>query len=79
MITNHDRFYELIYKVFNTQDGAELLTLLKQHYLEAPCSNFKMPDYYAYFRDGENNVIRKFILVINQIKQQLNNSRGENE
>ena len=49
----------LIFKIFHvSDDGKKLLELLKQKYCFSPCVDVNKPDWYVYFRDGENNMIR---------------------
>ena len=64
------RLMELLHGVFvGTPLGKELLELLIQRYLYMPCAHEKMPDWYAYYRDGENNVIRTIMSLIEQFNQ----------
>lgn len=59
------RLLELTHELFGVNPlGKELLELLKSRYLHRSCSDVNLPDWYAYFRDGENNVIRAFIAAI---------------
>lgn len=70
------RLMELIHGVFvGNPLGKELLDLLIQRYLYLPCANEKMPDWYAYYRDGENNVIRTFMRSIEQFEQIQRNKK----
>lgn len=65
-----ERFKSLIYTIFvHSPDGRELLNLMKEIYLQQPCSHPDRPDWFAYFRDGENHVIRT-ILQICEYKNQ---------
>lgn len=52
-----------VYHVFNTEAGKILLKHFDE-YLKAPVANPAKSPYYAYFREGENNIIRQMLNCI---------------
>jgi hypothetical protein len=67
---NTFRLFQLLHSVFTSSpQGKELLDLLIKRYLYAPCAHQNAPEWFAYFRDGENNVIRSFMRSIEQFNQ----------
>ena len=58
-------FSELCYEVFykNTY-GAQLLTLLENRYFRSPVANPNREPSFAYFNEGQNEMIRSFTMGI---------------
>lgn len=54
-----------IFKVFNTDDGKDLLKIWEKEYFYSPSFNPKEHDKYIYIREGQNNFLRKILTDIN--------------
>lgn len=52
----------IVYSVFNTDSGRELLKLLKYYFIEAPVSPLNLSPRYADQREGANEFIRNAIM-----------------
>ena len=64
---------ELTYEVFEGNNlGKKLLEKLKEFYFYTPVAPHSMSSNYAYFREGENNVIRTFenLIFIHKMKEE---------
>ncbi len=58
-------FSELCYEVFyNNQLGAQLLALLENKYFRSPVANPAREPSWAYFNEGQNEMIRSFTMGI---------------
>ena len=62
----YDSMCRSIYHTFNTDSGKMLLELLSEQFLKSPVANPGKSPYYAYFREGENNIIRQFMNCIKE-------------
>jgi hypothetical protein len=59
-------FSELCYEVFyKTQHGAQLLALLENRYFRSPVAHPNREPSFAYFNEGQNEMIRSFTMGIN--------------
>lgn len=54
------RFNALCFKVFTTEDGKSLLKELHNTMLIAPVARPDKEIYFAYWREGQNDMIRRF-------------------
>lgn len=58
-------FSELCYEVFyKNQAGAKLLALLENRYFRSPVANPSREPSWAYFNEGQNEMIRSFTMGI---------------
>lgn len=58
-------FSELCYEVFyKNQHGAQLLALLENKYFRSPVANPSREPSWAYFNEGQNEMIRSFTMGI---------------
>lgn len=64
------KFDQLVCEVFTTIPGKELLQLLIDQFLHTCVASPKDPASYAYFREGQNDLIRRFLNIINKKQQQ---------
>ena len=67
----NDRFLQLCYNVFEDYDqGRELLAIFKESLIEmAPVADPSKDANHAFFREGQNHVIRSIIANIETYKQ----------
>lgn len=65
-----NKFDQLTSKVFETDIGKELLQLLTDQFLHAAVADPQNPASYAYWREGQNSLIRRFLTAINKKQQQ---------
>ena len=58
-------FSQLCYEVFyKNQEGAKLLALLENKYFRSPVANPSREPSWAYFNEGQNELIRSFTMGI---------------
>ncbi len=58
-------FSQLCYEVFyKNQEGAKLLALLENKYFRSPVANPSREPSWAYFNEGQNEMIRSFTMGI---------------
>ncbi len=75
-LTQHEkRFCSLCHQVFGTPQGIEVMKYLDDRY-EQPVARPNLNSNFAYYREGENNLIR---WIRTSIKQHIINSRGKND
>ena len=65
-----NKFDQLAWSVFTTPQGKELLTLLTDQFLHASVANPNDSAAIAYWREGQNSLIRRILNVINKKQQQ---------
>lgn len=76
MNENEKRFNSLCFSIFNTGSGAELMKYLDE-IMGKPVANPEYSSNFAYYREGQNDLIRRLKIGIknhNQHKQE-----GEND
>lgn len=66
VVENHenDKLNHLVYRVFGTEDGKELLEMLVKNHLMAPVCPPNTTASYGYYREGQNEIIRGFMRCI---------------
>lgn len=62
----------LLNDVFNSEQGRQLIKLLERKYICAPVANPTHDANYAYFREGQNSIIRRFILALKRFELKSN-------
>lgn len=74
------RFSQLCYSVLNNPDGKELLKFLHQKFLIAPVADPDRSVNYAYYREGQNDLVRKLraAITIHSINMRGNNDGTSN-
>ena len=70
-----ERFLQLCYNVFeDNEQGRELLAIFKESLIDmAPVADPSKDASHAYFREGQNHVIRS---IISNIEQHKENNKG---
>lgn len=65
-------FMQLCHKVFEqNEDGKRLLSMLKSSLLEqSPVADPNKSEAHAYFREGQNHLVRSILANIEQVKAQ---------
>lgn len=72
-------FSELCYEVFyKNQHGAQLLSLLENRYFRSPVANPNREPSFAYFNEGQNEIIRSFTMGI-QTHLSLNAAKAKTQ
>lgn len=67
MTENFNKMRELAVRVFKSKDGEDLLKEMEKHYmLNSPVAPHFESSNYAYFREGENNIIRTIRKLIEE-------------
>lgn len=67
-ITINNRFDELSCQIFLQSPGKEFLHLLKEQFLYAEVANPQENAAVAYFREGQNSLVRRILRSITQYK-----------
>ena len=78
-IAQNNRLNELCYAALNNPQGKELLKFLYNAFVIRPVADPNENSNYAYFREGENNIIRKLKVAIDdecKIIMRGNNDRN---
>jgi len=65
-----NKFDQLVCSVFATPNGKELLSLLTDQFLYASVANPTDSAAIAYWREGQNSLIRRILGAINKKQQQ---------
>lgn len=65
-----NKLEQLACSVFTTPNGKELMKLLTDKFLYAPVASPADSAAIAYWREGQNNIIRRFLNAINKKEQQ---------
>jgi len=66
---NTNKLSQLICNVFNTSSGKELLEFLVDQFLYKTVASPQDAASYAYFREGQNSLVRQFLKAVNEEKQ----------
>ena len=74
MKKSDQRFMQLSLQVFETPNGKELMEHLDEM-PKAPVADPAVGSSFAYWREGQNNLIRRFKYA----KDSIDNPRGEND
>ena len=63
-----DRIEYLVFTLFSTVEGQELLDILDKSFIQQPVAPYSESAAYAHFREGENNIIRMLKSILNREK-----------
>jgi hypothetical protein len=66
--TKADDLNKLCLRVFGSEDGQKLMQWLDQAYLDQPVAVPGSDPSYAFYREGQNSVIREFIARITKAR-----------
>ncbi|MFZ9959789.1 MAG: hypothetical protein ACO3GP_05305 [Candidatus Limnocylindrus sp.] len=64
-----DDLDRLILRIFTSEDGANLLDWLRQVYVDVPVAAPGTDPSFAYFAEGQRNVVRDFIARIQRARK----------
>lgn len=76
-IAENNKLSELCYAALNNPEGKELLKFLYVAFIRKPVADPSKNSNYAYFREGENNIIRKLKVAIDCECEKI--TRGHND
>ena len=65
-----NKFDRLVCDVFSSSIGKELLEFLVEQYLHNVVASPQDPASYAYWREGQNSLVRRFVNAIKKNQQQ---------
>lgn len=60
---------KLCLRIFSNEDGAKLLAWLRETYVDVPVAAPGVDPSFAYFCEGQRNVVRDLIARINQARK----------